>query len=156
MPGKTEKLEIDNKVDFIKEYIEISIKDMKKHRKENQRRASIIKVSTLVFSSLATILLGVQLNIQESILKNVAFVFSAIVTLLNAMEPFFNFRALWIEHEQGLANMYRLQNDLDFYLAGRKTEDIDPNKIEVFRKRYEEIWNSLNENYIRFRRTESG
>ena len=85
-----------------------------------------------------------------------AFVFSAAVTLLNALEPFFNFRALWIEHEQGLANMYRLQNDLDFYLAGRKQEDIDLNKIEVFRKRYEEVWNNLNENYIRFRRTESG
>ena len=156
MPSKTEKLEIENKVNFLKEYIEISIKDMKKHRKENQRRASVIKVSTLVFSSLATILLGVQLNEQESVLKNIAFIFSAVVTLLNALEPFFNFRALWIEHEQGLANMYRLQNDFDFYLAGRNKEDIDPNKIEVFRKRYEEIWNSLNENYIRFRRTESG
>ena len=156
MVNKNEKFESENKVKFLKEYIEISIKDMKKHRKQNQRRASTIKVSMLVFSSFATILLGIQLNNQESLLKNIAFVFSAVVTLLNALEPFFNFRALWIEHEQGLASMYRLQNDLDFYLAGRKKEDIDLNKIEAFRKRYEEVWNTLNENYVRFRRTESG
>jgi len=156
MANKNEKLEIENKVEFLKQYIEISIGEMKKHRKQNQRRASAIKVSMLIFSSFATILLGVQLNNQESLLKNIAFVLSAAVTLLNALEPFFNFRALWIEHEQGLASMYRLQNDFDFYLAGRKVEEIDHSRIELFRKRYEEVWNTLNENYLRFRRTENG
>ena len=67
MTKQNEKIESQNKVKFLEDYIEISIKDMKKHRKQNQRRASVIKVSTLVFSSFATLLLGIQLNSQESI-----------------------------------------------------------------------------------------
>lgn len=148
------KVEIEEKVNFLREYIDISIADMKKHRKENRRKASIVKVMTLVFSSLATILLGIQLKETDTILKNAAFIFSASVTLLNALEPFFNFRSLWIEHEQSLAQMYRLQNDFDFYLAGRKKEEIDENKIEKLRERYEEIWNNLNQNYINYRKSE--
>jgi len=55
----------------------------------------------------------------------------------------------WIE---AITRMYRLKNDMEFYLAGRPPEEIQSEKLEAFLDRYKEIWNILNENYIRHRK----
>ncbi len=156
-PQETTKtiLEVEKKADFLNDQIKISLEDLHRHRKANRKKAAFIKITTLLFSSVATVLLGMQINGLEKVFKSTAFILAATVTLLSALEPFFNFRALWVEHEQAIARIYRLKNDVDFYLAGKKKEEIDADKLEAFLTHYQDIWNSLNDNYIKFRRSES-
>lgn len=140
------------KAEFLKQYIEISLKDLHRHRKENRLRASIVKLITIICAGVVTILLGLQIPKYEVYFKGTALILGAIVTMINALEPFFNFRTLWIDHEEAIARMYRLKNDVDFYLTGMTPETIEIKRLEAFLDRYKTIWNALNENYIKHRR----
>ena len=141
------------KAEFLLEHIALSLNNMHNRRKENRIRASIIKILIILLSTVITVFLGLQVTGYEKYFKDSAFILAAIVTILNAIEPFFNFRALWLEHEKALAKMYRLKNDVDFYLVGIKPQELRIEKLEEFLEKYKEIWNMLNENYNRHRRS---
>lgn len=120
----------------------------------NQRKATYIKLATLLFSTAATIFLGLKGLEPEQTFKNIAFVFSASVTLLTALEPFFNFRSFWVEHEIAQGHFIGLSADLAFYLAGNPQPDA--NKLDEFHKTYNEIWAGLNAVWAENRRREKG
>ena len=140
------------KAGFLNKKIQAAMEDLRKNRRLNQRRASYIKVATILFSSVVTVLLGLQVTGFEKYFKDTAFTLGALVTLLNAVEPFFNYRALWVEHEAALANMYRLKDDVGFYLEGTPPSELSIERLEQFLQRYKEIWGTLNQNYIRYRK----
>src|ERR1035441_6763155 len=113
------------KAKYIREEVDRSIKHVQHNRTKNQNRASVIKVAIVSFSMLATILLGLQIGLRsEAYFKQIAFVSGAFVTALTALEPFFNFRALWVEHELALARFYRIKSGLEFYISGTKAEEL--------------------------------
>jgi len=101
-------------------------------------------------------LLGLKgLRVGETF-KNIAFVFSAAVTLLSALEPYFNFRSFWVEHEIAQGRFLGLRADLDFYMAGTESNDRDDKlkKLEELHKEYQTIWNDLNNVWAENRRRE--
>lgn len=153
MPENTTVLE---KAEWLKKNIHDSIEHVRNNRRLNQRRASTIKITSILLSGVVTILLGLQFVGFEKYFKDIAFTFGAIVTLINALEPFFNFRALWVEHELALANLYGLKDELEFYLAGTSPQNINTDTLFEFHKKYREIWVSLSTAWIRYRRGESG
>jgi len=129
-----------------------SIQRVQSNRRQNRRRATIIKIVTILLSGLATILLGLQLGEQtQMFLKQAAFVCGACVTMLSALEPFFNFRSLWIEHERALAALYRIESDLNFYLSGTTAENLDMSIIEDFHERGQGVWDELSSTWLRVR-----
>ena len=148
----TNLLPVQEKANYILEHIDLSLKNMLRHRKENRTWASVIKILVIFLSSALTVLLGLQSTGLEKYFKDIAFTLAAVVTLLNTLEPFFNFRALWVEHEQAIARMYRLKNDVEFYLAGTPPKEIKVEKLDDFLEKFKDIWNSLNDNYIRHRK----
>jgi hypothetical protein len=85
-------------------------------------------------------------------LKDVAFVLTALVTVLNALEPFFNFRALWVEHEAALWKLRRLRNKLEYYTAGKKFENMSIAIINDFQSEYQTIWDDLSQSWINYRK----
>jgi hypothetical protein len=140
------------KAAWLKQKIAAAIVDTRSNKRQNQRRATIIKLTTIVLSGAVTLLLGLQLPGLEPTFKNIAFAFGALVTLLNALEPFFNFRAMWIEHEVALAGFHRLADRLDFYLTGVKEEDLDLAVLDKFHQDYQTIWGNFSQAWIGFRR----
>jgi len=94
--------------------IEKAINQTGYQKLRNQKKASYIKLAAMLFSSAATVLLGLKGVGSEQVFKNIAFVFSASVTLLTALEPFFNFRSFWVEHEIAQGRFLGLRADLDF------------------------------------------
>jgi hypothetical protein len=81
-------------------------------------------------------------------------VLGAVLTVLNALEPFFNFRALWVEYETALASFHRLKDELEFYLAGTEPEKLSREKLERLNQEYQQIWANLNRNWIEYRKSE--
>lgn len=145
---------IQVKAKCLQEEIDRALKHTRQQRRKNQKRASAIKLATLLFSAAATILLGLQFSRFEGYFKQIAFVLGAVVTLLNALEPYFNFRALWIEHEQALADFYQIKDDLSFYLGGVKPEDIDAEVLNKFHSQYQATWQQLSKAWIGYRKTD--
>jgi predicted flap endonuclease-1-like 5' DNA nuclease len=142
------------KANFLKNAIQESIVHINNKKRQNRRRASYIKVTTILLTSVATVLLGLQVTGLEKTFKDIAFAMGAVVTLLNALEPFFNFRALWIEHEVALADLHRLQDEFDFYLAGMEPKELKLEELKGFNKRFGEIWGNLNQAWIGYRKSE--
>src|SRR5262249_47494394 len=84
-------------------------------RKQRFRATSAaVKVMSLVLGLAATIILGLQsLNVWTSI----GFSLVAAVTVVNALEPFFAWRPLWVLMEETQHRFYRLRDDLTYYIA---------------------------------------
>ncbi len=144
--------EVRKKTEILLNSINNALSYQSMQKKQNKRRASVIKVSSILLAGSATILLGLQISGYEKYLKEIAFVLGALVTLLNAVEPFFNFRALWIEHEAALAKFYRLKSKIEFYLAGKETDKVNPEVIKQYYTEYDEIWSNSSRAWISHRR----
>lgn len=145
--------ELQAKANWLRERIKTSITDAKVMKLGNRKKASIIKVANIGLSGLATILLGIQIVGFDPIFRNIAFVLVSIVTLLNAAEPFFNFRAHWVESEIAKASFHRLKDDLEYYLAGTKTEDLSAEVLDDFHERMQAIWNRFGESWSEHRQS---
>jgi hypothetical protein len=144
--------EVRRKVELLRGFIAASIKDVGNKRKRNQHKATAVKVAILFMSGGATILLGLNLgSFAETPLKNTAFVLSSLVTVFNALEPFFNYRALWVEHERANAGFFQVKDRLEFYVAGRGDADLDVKEIDGFYADYERVWSTLNQAWNRER-----
>lgn len=145
--------EIAAKAKKLEEWLKASIEYVDKKTRENKSRATTVRMATLSLSGLATLFLGLKLGggFQE-IAVSVAFALTAIVTFLNALEPFFNFRALWVEHESAEAKFKKLYDDFRFYREGKKPEAMESAAIEQFYARYAEAWAELNEAWSRERK----
>lgn len=146
--GFDEYQELEKKANWLSNSIDASIENVAQKRLSNQRKATYLKILTLILSGSATILLGLQIAGLEKWFKDIAFVFASLVTLLTAAEPFFNYRAFWIEHERAKYRFHRLKDEFDFYLAGTTTDTLDPLRLEEFHQKYQEIWNELSENWL--------
>lgn len=137
--------ELRQKVALLQDYLDKSIADVGKKRRTNQGRATQVKMLILCLSGAATILLGLELGeLAQLPLKNVAFAFTSIVTVLNALEPFFNYRALWVEHERANGAFFAVKDRLNYYVAGRQDADLDATAIGNLYGEYEQVWANLN------------
>ena len=144
--------ELRKKAEMLLNSVNNALSYQSMRKSQNKRRASTIKIASIFLAGSATILLGLQISGYEKYLKEIAFVLGALVTLLNAVEPFFNFRALWIEHEAALARFYRLKDKIEFYLAGKDADKLNPEIIKQYHVEYEEIWNNTSRAWISHRR----
>jgi hypothetical protein len=143
---------LQEKARHLQKMLDESIEDARAKMRKFRRRASVIKVATILLAGLGTILLGLQIAPNDGILKQIAFVLGAIVTMLTALEPFFNYRALWVEHELALAGFYRIRDELAFYLSGARAEDLDPKVLKKLHDQYQTVWEQLSSAWIGYRR----
>lgn len=111
-------------------------------------RSSAVKVSTLVLSAASTIILGLQ-NLDPW--TGTAFALIAVITVISALEPFFAWRALWVLMEESQYRLYRLRDELTYYLAATKPEELDQAKIRDVFDQYQEIWRGLSARWMQFR-----
>jgi hypothetical protein len=147
-------LNTETQIKILREKMEYATKKLREDRDQNRRYSVSIKVATVLLTGVATILLGLQIQQFADIQKQVAFAFASLATLLAALEPFFNYRALWVENELAIWKMHSLQDELEFYLASTNKESVKPDKLDSYMKKYVEIWNVLSQTWIENRRRE--
>ena len=143
------------KVDWLHSNIAESIDYMRKERNKNSKRASFLKIATIAMSGAGALLLGLQISGFDALFRNLAFALITIVTLVNALEPFFNYRALWIEQEKALAGFHRINNELDFYLAGTKIDQVTYEKLNQLYGEFREVWEQHNNAWLTHRKADT-
>ncbi|GAA0489839.1 DUF4231 domain-containing protein [Streptomyces olivaceiscleroticus] len=113
------------------------------------RSASITKVATLALSAASTVILGLQnLNAWAGL----ALACVALVTLLGAVEPFFNWRSRWVAMEEAQYRFQRLSDDLEYLVASTAADGLTFDQLGEIFGQYQAIWNDLSRTWLEHRR----
>ncbi len=128
----------------------LSANGYSKTRKERFRLLSSgTKMLSLLMLGAATIILGLQ---NLSFWAGLGFSLVALTTVINAVEPFFNWRSRWVLAEEAQHRFYRLQEDLEYLVATRPPEKLEMGEIEELYERYQYAWNDFSEQWLESRR----
>jgi Protein of unknown function (DUF4231) len=112
-------------------------------------RSSAIRVVSLILSVTSTIILGLQtLNAWTG----AAFALVAVVTTVNALEPFFAWRDRWVLMEETQYRFYRLRDELTYYIAATKPDHLNEGKLKKVFDEYQMIWDQLGSRWMEYRR----
>lgn len=113
------------------------------------RSASITKVAALVLSAASTVILGLQnLNAWAGL----ALACMALVTLLGAVEPFFNWRSRCVLMEEAQYRFRRLADDLEYLVASTAADELTFDQLGEIFGRYQTIWDDLSRTWLEHRR----
>jgi hypothetical protein len=111
--------------------------------------SSGVKLLSLALSGSATIILGLQ---HLSFWAGLGFSLVALLTVVNAVEPFFNWRSRWVLAEEAQHRFYRIQEDLEYLVATRPKEDLRIEDLAEFYKRYQDAWSNFADKWLEHRR----
>ncbi|MFD0277588.1 DUF4231 domain-containing protein [Kitasatospora sp. NPDC127111] len=119
-------------------------------RKKRFRRASsALKVLTLSLSAASTIILGLQ---DLDFWAGLGFALVALVTLLGAVESFFNWRSRWVLMEETQYRFQRLADDLEYLIASTPAGELTHDRLRPFFDEYQGVWAHLSERWLQERR----
>ncbi|MCX5558369.1 DUF4231 domain-containing protein [Streptomyces sp. NBC_00038] len=110
-----------------------------------RRSASMVKLLSLAFSVASTVILGLQdLNFWASL----AFSLGAVGVAVNAVEPFFNWRARWVLMEESEVRLRRIRDELDYLLVRTAPDLIRVEDVDPFFQRAQEVWADISRRWL--------
>jgi hypothetical protein len=112
-------------------------------------RSSVVKMASLALTVTSTIILGLQ---KLNFWTGIAFSLVAAVTAINTLEPFFAWRSRWVLMEEVQYEFYRLRDELTYYIAATKPEDLDESKLRSMFEEYQQVWAKLSNRWKEYRR----
>jgi len=140
-------MNIQEKFKFLESELDSRIKDFTHKRIRAKKKAFNLKLFAVVFAATVTVLLGLKVNETLSkVFQNVALILGAVITILNAVEAFYDHRSLWIRRTVTLARLYELRRDVHLCAVGSESKDMDSESkgmdagaLYKFMKRYDQI-----------------
>lgn len=141
------------KSDFLREKISKQIKSFKERKERNQRQAVKIKLTSTLLAATTTVLLGLNgfNSTGKLVVQNIAFTISAAVTLMSALDTFFNYRGLWIRYQGTLNDLYELRTDLE-YLLTQGIQNVKEEELDELYKRYQMVLKETNSSWSELRK----
>jgi uncharacterized protein DUF4231 len=128
------------KLNYLKKELDNRINVLVKKRNDAKNRSFALKILTVCFAATITILLGLKINDDwTKLFQDIALGLGAVITVLNAIEAFYDHRSLWIRRTVTLANLYDLRADLSYAIAGVDEAKIDVKVLDRFKDRYVQI-----------------
>jgi len=112
-------------------------------------RASCTKVAALALTASSTVVLGIPAIPDRTA---IALPMVALVTLISALEPFFNWRSRWVLMEETQYRLNRIRDEMDYYLVTTPAADLDRGRLNRFFTDQQGIWNDVSRRWIEFRK----
>ena len=122
-------------LDFVEKRIKEDIEFFTNRRNYNRKMAFRFSIFPAILSTIATIAIGVQDKFNLLWLPVVALVASGIASVLGAWQSLFANRTLWATNNSTLADLYKLQWDIEY----RKADQDSPIKKEETDAYYERL-----------------
>ncbi len=145
-------MKTEEKLKLIESEIDDRVREFARKRRSDKHWAFGLKVSSVLLAAIITVLLGLQLGDEWSgPFKNIALVLGVLITVFNAYEAFYDYRALWVRRTVTLVNLYKLQRDFRFYVSGVEPDEISKAALERFKNRLDEIMDSDLRNWLKLR-----
>jgi hypothetical protein len=115
--------------------------------------ASRVKIAALALTGLSTVILGIQAIPARA---SIALPLVAIVTILGALETFFNWRSRWVLMEESQYRLNRLRDEMDYYIVTTPPEELDRVRLDEFFAAQQTIWGDVSRRWIEFRKLDGG
>ena len=151
-PGDMHELSALDLVRRFREQIDADMAWATVRRRRFRRRASAIKVASFALTS-SRVVLGLR---QTSTWASIALGMAGLVTVLNAVEPFANWRSCWVSMEDAQYKLNRLRDEIDFYLLSTRSDDITDEKSRELFDQWQQVWSGVSRQWLQFRRADGG
>jgi hypothetical protein len=133
-------MDVKAKLDWLNHELDERINSFAKKRVRDKNVAFGLKILAVCFAATITILLGLKVQDDYArIFQGIALVLSAIITVMNAIEAFYDHRSLWIQRTITLSRLYSLRADLRFTMEGLQDSELDITILRNYMNRYETI-----------------
>lgn len=103
-------------------------------------RASCAKAAALTLTGASTVVLGIPAIPGRAA---IALPMVALVTLISALEPFFNWRSRWVLMEETQYRLNRIRDEMDYYLVTTPAADLDRDRLRGFFTEQQDIWHDV-------------
>ena len=143
------------KADHLQKTFESKLETIRNRRNNHRRNAIILKVTNTVLTGSAMVFLGLKCIGYSSwgVVKDLLpFVFISLATIINGIEPFFTYRAFWVEHETALWKLHKLIDKFEYYISGINNDQIDLKILDEYQKKLNDILDELSKNWIEHRK----
>ncbi|HHX9844516.1 TPA: SLATT domain-containing protein [Salmonella enterica subsp. enterica] len=115
--------------------VDEKILKMKEKVKATKRKANALKLMSLSFAALTTVLVGISNGHIN--LSTLSLITSALLTLTVGLESHFSYQEQWARQKWTLLKLYQIQNKLR--LMG-KDDSLTQNTIDLYIDEYLSIW----------------
>ena len=112
-------------------------------------RAAAAKVAALALTAASTVVLGIPAIPNRTA---IALPMVALVTLVTALEPFFNWRSRWVLMEETQYRLNLIRDEMDYYLVTTPTTDLDRDRLHRFFTCRLDIWTDASRRWVEFRK----
>jgi hypothetical protein len=156
-PGGHDDVNVQERVGFLRAELERQQQRFTHRRRRDKRKSFALQMATVALSATITVLLGlrVEAGLQRT-LANLALVLGALVTVLAAMEAFFNHRGLWVARTVTVRRLEELRRQIDYQLAGLTDGEVDSAVVDGLLARLEAIVADDQQAWLRLRSIELG
>jgi hypothetical protein len=114
-----------------------------------RRRASTAYTLAVGLTATSTVILGLQ---DLNVWADIAFGMVALSTAVNAFEPFFNWRSRWVLMEEAQYRLNRILDDIDYYTAIHRDEDMKKDDLKEFYSQFELVLADISDRWLEYRR----
>jgi len=145
-----------SKASYLLEQLEDRIKSFQKRRERNRLFAFRLVISGTILSASTTVLLGVT-GLSEGValvLKNIALLTSATVTIISTWEAFFDHKGLWIRYTRTRAQLLAVKTRLQYKLSDTNGAIPDADLDKLF-DQYQSILDETNDSWLQLRKDKS-
>jgi hypothetical protein len=144
-------MDINQRAEVLRKEIEESIKFYKQKHTKSKKKAYAFKIMSVTFSAVVTVLLGLNIDSLNGLLKNIALVMGALATIISSVETFYDARSLWVKNTVTLLKLKELKRNVEFCLAGLEADSIDPCKLKKYMEELQHIIRSDLNEWLRIR-----
>lgn len=115
--------------------IDEKVLKMKDKVKRTKNKATCLKLLSLSFATLTTILVGVSNGHVN--LSIISLITSSLLTFTVGLESYFSYQEQWVRQKWTLLQLYQIQNKIKLMGEGEK---MNSEIIEKYREEYLSIW----------------
>jgi hypothetical protein len=144
--------ETQNLVEYLRKKIDEQQNGFKSRRNKNRNLAIRIKLALIILSAIVTILLGIRNESVTAAFTNLAFVISAAITALTAVEEFFEYRGLWVRYNITFVQLKSLQEDLEYLILRENDEKKLKSELDELHKKFKDILEITNAEWLSMRK----
>jgi len=131
---------------YIEDKIIEDISNIQKRCNKNRIKSLSIGLLTIISGACVTIFLGLRIEYLEELFKNIALICGVLVTALNSIEKYFNYRDLWVGQTVHILKLKALYSEIEFFklgLSNDKNDTIQDEKLNSFFSEYQKIWEDI-------------
>jgi len=144
--------EVAQKITWINERLEEEILFFSNKRRENRILAVRYHIFVSILGVVVTIILGLKIDGFNEYSRVISLIISGIITILNTISIFFNYKGIWIRYTQAQNELYKIKDDFNFYLQGKDEGDVDLVVVGEFKLKFDSALDMINEEWMKIRK----